>query len=198
MSSQKKTQTGGKNSQKKNPDSRNKDKKAPPKKGGNSSFSDRVKLSNEELQVVRQSRRAQLAEMSDEDLRERFKNANGTEAEENATRESIIERIIDLGLDPHPEVLDNEEEDEDDRFGNNNDEVEIPKSIRRDPKWREQVIVKQTPAKWMEGKMRPLDEQSIIQTYDPNVFKDMLDKKYFEESNIIVEILNEGGAPTEE
>lgn len=158
-----------------------------------------MKLSNEAIQQFKQSRRTELEQLSEEDLRERFKNANGTEAEPESSRESIIERLIDLGLDRHAEALSDDRDEDEEIFGNQDTKKEnaLPEGITRHDGWERLTIVKQTPTTWTGGQFVSLDKQTIIQAYEPADFERMLDQKFFEESNIKIEILHEGEAVEE-
>lgn len=118
-------------------------------------------------------------------------NANGTAAEETASREDIIERIIELGIDKQATLLRQPGEGKGKPvFGNKSKDIAIDESIAKDPKHKESVIVKITPTTWADGQIVNLDKQAWQQTYTVDDFNQLLAEKFFSDAGYKLDYLN--------
>jgi hypothetical protein len=160
------------------------------------------KLSKEEekqFQEARKSRRTELEELDDAELKERFKFATALEAADDAQREDLIEAIVDATVErPAPKLANHDDDDrvknadpKQRQFGNKNKEIAIPAEITKHKDWQNQVVVRQASTRAENGGFYEVPNTAIIQTYDVDTFNRMKEQKFFSEAGLDVKILHE-------
>jgi hypothetical protein len=140
------------------------------------------------------SRREELQELSEKELKELFFNHFGKEPDENLQAEDLVDQL-DAALPPAPKVAPKKESQPTTTKGSGREGAKIFKSKETGKEFRVtgdisgHVVVRQVKVQELNGGMVEVPYSESIQTYRPEIFEKMQADNFFSESLLKIEIL---------
>ncbi len=142
-----------------------------------------------------------MSKLNKAELQAHYKELHGADADDSLTKAQLTEEIVNKQDEVYPTLPNNGQGNSPKPAPHAPDPLEVSadgksfkgnKSTERFPiDQKGMVVVRQTPYRIVEGNFVKLPNQSLVQTYTPEMYQQLTDSNFFTESQLDPEVLHQ-------